>query len=1209
MKKNRTLSSSDFKNTAFSFSDLQFHAQKLTSYFSETEISDPHFKTAIDILRRKSQGSSQEDFLMAGAPGEKKDASALKDALAQESFQSSSDGVKKTTLLKTLSSPHHINIMPRLHHSMQFYAYWLAFREWIKVSELLHNTHLTQEQRTHFNEQLTLLKAALTANLLTDLAGLGLHQWGTHLNKMSQHGMSYSHIKKIQFDLGRLLTRYGVPVLQIFNAGFDIYEGVNALKALSGTADRDKRQDLIVQATLSGAGALLSISVAMGYMIAATTASSTAATLAAFSGPVGLGAGIVLLAASQLYRGFRQLEDLQKHIELTTTEKWQNLGRALLGLDISAPVKERYDQTLTRTRVRADYDGKLRKQAEALFDQPAWSDIAEFYYSRGDFTLTKRFFKKITFWQNGFQVHPHGIYSHNYVKKVEDNIYPDDVERRLTDHAASDDVQKNLTEIVDSEHYYFDASPLHGVNDLIEATSHSDKPEPTLQNVTLFKIERELSQGPLTTLFHLGDGNDRARGRAGRKNIFKGGEGTKHYTGGNQADVFYLFTATVPEAPSCFDGGDGEDLIIAEHDLKGTPYQGYAINLQKNEVRYIGINRKEDVLPFPANLKEIDQIIRLKNKESLWPLLANLKEIEHIHGHTKTPDYLVGNEKNNILNGLGGRDEIWGHEGNDTLILEQGIASGGPGIDHTIILKNTQPHPVNVSLHDDGEEALSLITFQHRYSEIKDFTLHLNEHGQYDLQMLLKSEERQATTVIIKNAYQFEGAEKNQLLSSSAYIFNTSDGLSLFAQFPEVIQKNAQGELPFIPRFQAQYTTLLDAPHQDYFKTQAPDNIRLSLNKSADGDFVSVGKDTLRLNLNTQLVLNDTPFDDILNGDRQDNVLISSRGNDKLRGGKGQDIYQIQMKDSAQAERTVSIDNRDDQAEPEVDLLMLPVKIEDLKIETSGQHVILSPSNAPQKNLRIKLLDFIRDRAYRHLMLMDVEQQLFDISLNQENRPYFFHPQSHVNATENADFLRIYGGDFLADNTLDAKEGNDNIFDDSARLHTLRGGEGDDTIIATKGNKKLFGDAGHDQLFSGQGDDELNGGQGNDRLSGGKGDDTYWIERDHGLTNIEDSGGTDKIVLTGMALNDLRVVKKDEDMYLFSAQEEAQTPFSIKIRKGASASEHKIEHLSVNGQLALIEEIASWDANEKQAFIDQHNHAFLFQGGPFSGLGELFNRH
>ncbi|ASV33397.1 hypothetical protein CJJ18_04310 [Candidatus Williamhamiltonella defendens] len=644
-----------------------------------------------------------------------------------------------------------------------------------------------------------------------------------------------------------------------------------------------------------------------------------------------------------------------------------------------------------------------------------------------------------------------------------------------------------------------------------------------------------------------------------------------------------MFTATLPEAPSCFDGGDGEDLIIAEHDLTGTLYQGYAINLQKKEVRF-----------------------RINEKENFWPLIANLKEIEHIHGHMKTSDYLVGNEKNNILNGLGGRDEIWGHEGNDTLILEQGIAYGGGGIDHTIILKNTQAHPVTVRIDDDGKEALSLITFQYRYEEIKDVTLHLNDRGQYDLQMLLKAKERQDTTVIIKNAYQFEGAEKNQLLSSSAYIFNTSDGLSLFAQFPEVIQKNAQGEFPFIPRFQAQYTTLLDAPHQDYFKTQEPDNIRLSLNKSPDGDFVSVGKDTLRLNLNTQLVLNDTPFDDILNGDRQDNLLISSRGNDKLRGGKGQDIYQIQMKDSAQAERTVSIDNRDDQAEPEVDLLMLPVKIEDLKIETSGQHVILSPSNAPQKNLRIKLLDFIRDKAYRHLMLMDVDQQLFEISLNQEKTPYFSHPQSHVNETENADFLRIYGGDFLADNTLDAKEGNDNIFDNSDRLHTLRGGEGDDTIVAPKGNKKLFGDAGHDQLFSGQGDDELNGGQGNDHLSGGKGDDIYFIHRHDDRTHIEDNGGNDKIVLTGMALKDLRVVKKDQDMYLFSAQEDAQTPFSIKIKKGASSSEHKIEHLSVNGQVALIEEIASWDANEKQAFIDQHHHAFLFQGVPFSELGGVF---
>ncbi|WP_174889329.1 YopT-type cysteine protease domain-containing protein [Candidatus Williamhamiltonella defendens] len=1176
MKENRTLSSHDFKKSEFSFSDLQFHAQKLTAYFSETEISDPHFKTAIEILRRKSQLSSQEDFLMEGAIGEKREASALKEALAKESFQSSSDGLKKKAILKTLSNPDHIKTMHRLHHSMQFYAYWLAFREFIKTSELLKNTHLTEEQRTHFNEQLNLIKAALSANILTDLAGLGLHQWGTHLNKMSQQLMSYSHIKKMKFDIGRLLTRYGAPFLQIFNAGFDIYDAVNALKALSDTADRDRRQDLIVQAALSGSGALLSISVAMVYMIAATTASATAATLAVFAGPIGLGAGIVFLAASQLYRGFRQLEDLQKQIQLTTTEKWHNLGLAVLGLDISAPVKERYDKTVTRTRVRADYDEKLHKQAEALFNQPSWSDIAEYYYSSGDFTLTKRFFKKIIRIKNSFRA--------RIIKTLEDNIYPDDVESRLTAYSASDDLQKNLIEIVDSEHYYFEASPLHGVNDIIEATSHSDKPEPPLQNASLFKIERESSQGPLTALFHLGDGNDRARARVERKNIFKGGEGTKHYTGGKEADIFYLFTATLPEVRSYFNGGDGEDLIVAEHALEGSGYQGYAIDLQKNEVRF-----------------------RINEKENFWPLIANLREIEHIHGNMKTSDYLVGNEKNNILNGLGGRDEIWGHEGNDTLILEQGIASGGPGIDHTIILKNTQPHPVKVSLEDDGEEALSLITFQYRYEEIKDVTLHLNDRGQYDIQILLKAKESQETTVIIKNAYQFvEGAEKNTLLLSSAYIFNTSDGLSLFAQFPELIQKNAQGQFPFIPRFQAQYTSLLDEPHQDYFKTQEPDNIRLSLNKSPNGDFVSVGKDTLRLNLNTQLVLNDTPFDDILNGDKQDNVLISSRGNDKLRGGKGKDIYQIQMKDSTQTERTVSIDNKDDQAETEVDLLMLPFKIEDLKIETSGQHVILSPSNEPQKNLRIKLLDFIRHHSYRHLMLMDVEQQLFEISLNQENRPYFFHPQSNFNSTEKTDFFRIYGGDFLVDDTLDSKGGNDSIFDDSHRLHTLRGGEGDDTIIAKNGNKKLFGDSGHDQLFSGEGDDELSGGQGNDHLSGGKGNDIYFIHRHDDRTHIEDNGGTDEIVLMGMALKDLRVVKKDEDMYLFSAQEEAQTPFSIKIKKGASSSEHKIEHLFVNGQVALIEEIASWDANEKQALIDQHNHAFLFQGVPFSELGGIF---
>ncbi|ATW29844.1 hypothetical protein BJP41_05280 [Candidatus Williamhamiltonella defendens] len=63
---NRTLSLHDFHHPAFSLSDLQFNTEKLKSYFSQTEISDPHFKIAIEILRKKSQLSSQGDFLMGG---------------------------------------------------------------------------------------------------------------------------------------------------------------------------------------------------------------------------------------------------------------------------------------------------------------------------------------------------------------------------------------------------------------------------------------------------------------------------------------------------------------------------------------------------------------------------------------------------------------------------------------------------------------------------------------------------------------------------------------------------------------------------------------------------------------------------------------------------------------------------------------------------------------------------------------------------------------------------------------------------------------------------------------------------------------------------------------------------------------------------------------------------------------------------------------
>ncbi len=52
---------------------------------------------------------------------------------------------------------------------------------------------------------------------------------------------------------------------------------------------------------------------------------------------------------------------------------------------------------------------------------------------------------------------------------------------------------------------------------------------------------------------------------------------------------------------------------------------------------------------------------------------------------------------------------------------------------------------------------------------------------------------------------------------------------------------------------------------------------------------------------------------------------------------------------------------------------------------------------------------------------------------------------------------------------------------------TLRGGSGNDLLIAGGGNDTLFGRAGNDTLIGGPGNDRLFGGPGNDRLKAGTG--------------------------------------------------------------------------------------------------------------------------
>ena len=72
---------------------------------------------------------------------------------------------------------------------------------------------------------------------------------------------------------------------------------------------------------------------------------------------------------------------------------------------------------------------------------------------------------------------------------------------------------------------------------------------------------------------------------------------------------------------------------------------------------------------------------------------------------------------------------------------------------------------------------------------------------------------------------------------------------------------------------------------------------------------------------------------------------------------------------------------------------------------------------------------------------------------------------------------------------------------------TIRGGAGNDTIWANKGDNFLFGDAGNDRIVGASGNDVIAGGIGNDRMHGGGGDDIFTFCDNWGVDNVEQLEG------------------------------------------------------------------------------------------------------
>ena len=129
-----------------------------------------------------------------------------------------------------------------------------------------------------------------------------------------------------------------------------------------------------------------------------------------------------------------------------------------------------------------------------------------------------------------------------------------------------------------------------------------------------------------------------------------------------------------------------------------------------------------------------------------------------------------------------------------------------------------------------------------------------------------------------------------------------------------------------------------------------------------------------------------------------------------------------------------------------------------------------------------------------------------------------FHGNDYLDGEDGNDTLVGQGGS----DTLYGGGGDDALEGDSTDVPSalqgndyLDGGDGNDLLLGEGGNDTLVGGDGNDTLKGGDGNDTLDGGAGNNILAGGAGDDTYNVDLSAGTTNIVDTEGQDKVVITG----------------------------------------------------------------------------------------------
>ena len=233
---------------------------------------------------------------------------------------------------------------------------------------------------------------------------------------------------------------------------------------------------------------------------------------------------------------------------------------------------------------------------------------------------------------------------------------------------------------------------------------------------------------------------------------------------------------------------------------------------------------------------------------------------------------------------------------------------------------------------------------------------------------------------------------------------------------------------------------------------------------------------------------------DVILGEGGDDTLIGGAGNDTLSGGDGSDTYVV-----GRNEGTDTITSTPDPAGSSVDLLRFGAGIApaDVRVRPDGGSGTSS----------------------------DFELQVLGSDGDVQTTVKVQGGRNETTGSQVIDEVR-----FTGDATVWTLG--------DLRSMSLVSTTGDDSISAFSGDETLSGGAGNDDLAGNDGADTLSGGTGNDQLDGGAGNDTYRFGAGQGSDEINDTVGTNQLVLdAGILPADVTLIRTSSTGALTQSQD------------------------------------------------------------------------